>query len=213
MNIEENNWESYFYENENILKNKLDIHNELELKKYEYEIVARKNALLYLSEIKGNFDIEHLKNIHKFLFEDIYPFAGDFRLVNMGKANRASFTDYKRIEENLYDILNNIDSKLIFNANAKFLYAEALANIYYLLLEIHPFREGNGRTIREFLREYVKDRNKYLDNIEYELDFTLNEEDKILFESATKSHTRGMLVLLFNKMLKVDQKEFNKYKI
>lgn len=214
-NIIENNWESYFFDGENILRNKLNIHDEIELKKCEYEIVARKNTLLCLSEIQGNFDIEHLKYIHKILFEDIYPFAGEFRLVNMGKDNRASFTDYKSIEKNLNDILSNIDSKLIDVAYSKFLYAEALANMYYLLLEIHPFREGNGRTVREFLREYVKSRNDLNDNFYYELDFSLNDEDKIRLEEATKSDTNGYLVLLFNKMLKVKSIEnsLKKYKI
>ena len=58
--------------------------------------------------------------IHKYLFEDIYPFAGEFRIVNIGKGNRAGFTDYNRIEENLKDILSNIDDKLINNSNSKF---------------------------------------------------------------------------------------------
>ena len=187
----------------------------LNQKKCEYEIVIRKNALLYLSEIEGNFDIEHLKSIHKFLFEDIYDFAGEFRKVNMGKADRASFTDYRDIEINLNQILNNIDIKLIDRSVSKFLYAEALAEMYYLLLEIHPFREGNGRTVREFLRQYVKDRNKNIEDVDYELDFTLKKEDKELFEIATKSDTRGALVLLFNKMLKDKNKEnnLNKFKI
>ena len=206
MIIKENNWESYFYKNENILKNKLNIHDEIELKKKEYEIVTRKNIILYLSDIQGDFDIEHLKNIHKFLFEDVYPFAGKFRLVNMGKDNRASFTDYKTIEKNLKDILFDIDSKLINKAYSKFLYAEALAFMYHELLEIHPFREGNGRTVREFLRQYVSSRNKLLENIEYHLEYTLSNEEKILFENATKSHINGPLVLIFNKMLKEKSK-------
>lgn len=133
----------------------------------------------------------------------------------MGKADRASFTDYRDIEINLNQILNNIDIKLIDRSVSKFLYAEALAEMYYLLLEIHPFREGNGRTVREFLRQYVKDRNKNIEDVDYELDFTLKKEDKELFEIATKSDTRGALVLLFNKMLKDKNKEnnLNKFKI
>lgn len=133
----------------------------------------------------------------------------------MGKADRASFIDYKDIEINLKQILDNIDTKLINCAGSKFFYAEALANMYYLLLEIHPFREGNGRTVREFLRQYVKDRNKCIQDIDYELDFILNKEDKELFEIATKADTRGALVLLFNKMLKENTKEnnLNKFKI
>lgn len=207
MGIQKDNWELYFFPNEEVLKNKLDIHNKEDLKKCEYEIVARKNALLYLSQEYGNFSIEHLKGIHQYLFEDIYPFAGEFRIVNMGKGIRASFTDYERIEENLAYVLKDIDDKLVKSSGASsFLYAEALANMYRNLLDIHPFREGNGRTIREFLREYVISRNFYFDDVNYELDFNLSDEDKDLFEQATIMDTRGYLVLMFNKMLKAKPK-------
>lgn len=204
---EDERWYSYFYENEDVLINHLNIHDKNELKKKEYEIVAKKNILLYLSEHNGNFDIEHLKYIHKFLFEDIYPFAGEFRIVNMGKDDRAGFTDYNRIKENLNDILNDIDKKLVYYSSSKFFYAEALADMYYLLLEIHPFREGNGRTVREFLREYVKVKNNMNDKYYYELDFNLTDEDKVLLDEATKCDTRGYLVLLFNKILKCKERE------
>lgn len=209
---EDEKWDSYFYDGENVLKNKLDIHDNNKLKKKEYEIVAKKNVLLYLSHYNGEFDINYLRYIHRFLFEDIYYFAGNFRDVNIGKDDRASFTDYNKIEINLKEILNDLDSKLINCSYSKFLYAEALANMYYLLLEIHPFREGNGRTIREFLREYVKEKNLLNEYYNYELDFKLSKEEKILLDKATKSVTRGELVLFFNKMLKCRVKD-NKKKI
>ncbi len=204
---EDEKWDSYFYDGENVLKNKLDIHDNNKLKKKEYEIVAKKNVLLYLSQYNGEFDIDYLKYIHRFLFEDIYYFAGNFRDVNIGKDDRASFTDYNKIEINLKDIINDLDSKLINCSYSKFLYAEALANMYYLLLEIHPFREGNGRTIREFLREYVKEKNILNEYYNYELDFKLSKEEKELLDKATKSVTRGELVLFFNKMLKCRVKD------
>ena len=91
-------WKSYFYDGENVLKNKLNIHNEQELKLEEYKIVTKKNALLYLSNIEGNFDVEHLKSIHKYLFDSIYPFAGEFRTVNIAKGNKSSFADYNYID-------------------------------------------------------------------------------------------------------------------
>lgn len=207
---DEERWNSYFYDGEEVLKNKLNIHDCIELKKKEYEIVAKKNVLLYLSQYNGDFDINYLRYIHKYLFEDIYYFAGNFRDVNIGKGDRASFTDYHEIEANLKEILNDLDNKLINYSYSKFLYAEALANIYYLLLEIHPFREGNGRTIREFLREYVKEKNILNEYYNYELDFILSKDEKELLDKATKGVTRGELVLFFNKMLKCKVKDNKK---
>lgn len=208
MGIKENDWDSYFFEGEEVLKNKLDIHDAKKLKVQEYEIVTRKNALLYLSTGESDFSVDHLKWVHRYLFEDIYPFAGEYRVVNMGKDHRASFTDYREIDQNLRDILADLDEKILSQSRSDFLYAEALARVYWLLLEIHPFREGNGRTIREFMREYVVSRNKYIQECDYELDFRLSEEDKAILDSATKQSTLGYLVLVFNKLLK----RYPKYK-
>lgn len=73
------NWNNYLISGTNVLKNKLGITNEEELKEKEKSIVKRKLAYLYLQPMKGNFDIEHLQKIHKFIFNDIYAFAGELR--------------------------------------------------------------------------------------------------------------------------------------
>lgn len=209
---EKKRWDSYFFENEKVLKNKLNIHDPIELKKIEYEVVAKRNVLLCLSDEYRIFDINHLKYIHKFLFEDIYPFAGEFRNVNIGKDEKASFVDYNDIEINLNNILSDLDNKLINKSTSKFFYAEGLANIYKLLLDVHPFREGNGRTIREFLREYVKQNNDKNNEYYYELDFNLSKEEKELLDKATKSDINGYLVIIFNKMLKMKEKKLSNVK-
>lgn len=64
------NWNNYLISGTNVLKNKLGITNEEELKSKEKTIVKRKLAYLYLQPMKGNFDIEHLQKIHKFIFGD-----------------------------------------------------------------------------------------------------------------------------------------------
>ena len=52
----------------------------------EREISIIKAAVL-VDDITGNFDLAHLKNIHKFLFEDIYDWAGQIRTVDIAKGN------------------------------------------------------------------------------------------------------------------------------
>lgn len=88
MTEEDRNWNEYFIPgSENVLKNKLGIINSEELKNKESEIVFKKLIELYENPIHGNFDKKHLCDIHKYLFEDIYPFAGEYRTVFMGKGN------------------------------------------------------------------------------------------------------------------------------
>ena len=88
----------YCYENTDILKNKLNIRDKKKLYNYERKIVLAKLYILRQKEITGNFDIYHFINIHKFLFEDIYDFAGLFRTENIAKGN-FRFAEWEYIEQ------------------------------------------------------------------------------------------------------------------
>ena len=108
----------------------------------------------------------------------------------MGKGFMFGFTKVELIETSLHEILDNIDEEVIKYSSSKMFYAENLAKLYKRLIQIHPFREGNGRTTREFLREYVESRNKYFD-VDYYLDFNLSEEDLNVLEHVPKEEKYG----------------------
>lgn len=86
-------WEDYLIDDTTVLKNKLGITDSDELKQKEIEITVSKIAQLYFMGITGNFDEKYLCEIHKFIFEDIYDFAGKYREVDMRKVTL--FTPYK----------------------------------------------------------------------------------------------------------------------
>ena len=75
----------YCYPGTNTLVNKLNIKDANKLDNYEKSMVALKLMALEKKGITGNFDVAHFVGIHKFLFEDIYPFAGLFRSENIAK--------------------------------------------------------------------------------------------------------------------------------
>ena len=143
---------NYCYKNSNVLINKLDIHNEKVLQKFEAKITAAKLLALRKKGIIGNFDTQHLIDIHTYLFEDIYPFAGKFRNENIAKGV-FRFAEFEYIEPELERLLNELKSENYLEGLSKEDLTQRLA--YYLseLNVLHPFREGNGRTIREFIRE------------------------------------------------------------
>lgn len=154
---------NYCYKNSNTLINKLNIHDEKLLHKYEAKITAAKLLDLRQKGVIGNFDIAHLNNIHTYLFEDIYPFAGRFRNENIAKGV-FRFAEYEYIEPELKKLLNELkEENYLFNLSKEYL-SERLA--YYLseLNVLHPYREGNGRTIREFIRELAL-KNGYILNL------------------------------------------------
>ncbi len=77
----------YCYLDTNILKNKAEIKDFEALAKFEAVLTAFRQYMLEKKPIKGKFGIAHLKNIHKFIFQDVYPFAGKFRLEDIWKGD------------------------------------------------------------------------------------------------------------------------------
>ena len=154
-------WNSYFYPGTDVLKNKLGIMDQSELDKKEREIVDKKLSELHDKPIVGSFDLKHLCAIHKYLFDDIYDWAGEFRTVYMTRDKKHSyFASVTNIAHTLEDDL------ILLNSNYRSVssydqFIDFITDFYVSLLNIHPFREGNGRAIREFLREFVVKKSEY----------------------------------------------------
>lgn len=170
-------WNDYFYEGTNVLKNKFGIKDKKELEQKEKQITLKKLAFLEIFPINGNFDADHLKKIHRFLFDDIYYFAGELRKCTMAKTTR-NFYEPQYIKERLDETLKSMNNKVSMIMSTEG-YACFLSEVYYELMTIHPFREGNGRSVREFLREFVLSKNNSLP-FNVELDFSkMNKEDAL----------------------------------
>ena len=154
---------NYCYPNSSILINKLNIRDNKKLQVYEAKITAAKLLSLRQKGIIGNFDYLHLNSIHKYLFEDIYPFAGKFRNENISKG-LFRFAEWEYIDSELNNLLNKLKDEDYLNGLNKENLADRLAFYLSELNVLHPYREGNGRTIREFIRELAL-RNNYILNL------------------------------------------------
>ena len=86
------------YEGTSCLINKLDIRDQKQLDIMESHITLAKISVLHQNPINGNFDFEHYKAIHKFIFEDLYDWAGTPRTVDISKKG-TSFVKAENIEE------------------------------------------------------------------------------------------------------------------
>ena len=136
-----------------MIKNKLDITNEYELMKKE-ELISKKKAFdLFEKKVLDNLEIgttNSLKEIHKYLFDEIYNFAGKIRNVNISKGT-FRFTPIIYLDE----ALNNIDKM----PQSTF---EEIIEKYVEMNIAHPFREGNGRSIRIWLDLILKNKIGYV---------------------------------------------------
>lgn len=142
----------YCYPNSNVLINKLDIRDGNKLYEYEKRIVSLKLLALQMQGITGNFNMQHFISIHKYLFEDLYEFAGKFRSENIAKDN-FSFADYQYIESELKRLLEQLKKENYLQGIEKEELSKRIASYWADLNVLHPFREGNGRATREFLRQ------------------------------------------------------------
>ena len=174
---EQDAWNTYFYPNTDVFINNLGIKDNKELDKKEAEITFERLVELNENPIVGNFDSNHLIEIHKYIFQDLYPWAGKYRTVHTGK-NNSSFCDYKEIDQRLKYELNlmNEDTKNVSNID---MFKNLIADYFIVLLNIHPFRDGNGRSIREFLREFTVVKTRALNLGEYNLDWSLVSEEEL----------------------------------
>ncbi len=162
----------YCYPDSNVLINKLNIRSNKKLEKAEKMIVLAKLYDLRQNKIVGNFDKTHFINIHKYLFEDIYPFAGEFRKENIAK-DSFSFAEWEFIESELDRLLMKLKDEDFLGGLNKEDLAKKLAYYMSELNVLHPFREGNGRTIREFIRELAY-KNKYI------IDYSKTDSEEML---------------------------------
>ncbi|CCY72009.1 fic family protein [Clostridium sp. CAG:921] len=102
------------------------------------------------------------------MFEELYEFAGKYREENILKEN-FRFSQFEYIDENIKKILKKIDLEKLKSENFE-KQIEDVSEIMTDLNVLHPFREGNGRAIREFIRELLEDMGYEINffNIEYE---------------------------------------------
>ena len=163
----------YYVEKE---KNNDVDHNELECDLVSTRIVE------LLQEDNFELSIDYLKYVHKYIFQDVYEFAGEFRKVDFSKHERilnndsVAYGDHKLLEQSLdYDIT------LEKNKNYKEMnIVDVINNITDFssrIWQIHPFREGNTRTTALFIE-------KYLVSLGYNVDNTLFKDKSIYFRNA-----------------------------
>ena len=141
----------YCYPDSDVLKNKLNIQDHGELKQAEEEFVAVKQLVLLQDPIKGRFTMSHLLRIHRFLFEDVYPFAGHLRREQISKGDTL-FYPPDLIERELRRVFQEIHEREMLRETEVQAQLRNLSHVMAELNIIHPFREGNGRSIRELIR-------------------------------------------------------------
>lgn len=140
----------YCYPDSDVLINKLNIRNSEDLFNAEKELTLLRLQELQENPINGIFDFEHLKQIHQYIFQDVYEWAGKVRTVEIGKGNL--FCTTACIESYAESVFSQYYSQCVLYKDDFEQFVKVFADNYGNLNALHPFREGNGRTQREFAR-------------------------------------------------------------
>lgn len=132
-----------------VLKNKLDIRGAALLDETERGLVQSR---ILEGSPGGQFDAAHVKAIHRHLFQDLYDWAGDYRTVEIGKGGRW-FHNYQFIEQGMAEVERSIQAGDLGRGMDADQFGDYASDVIANLNYVHPFREGNGRTQVEFLRQ------------------------------------------------------------
>ena len=163
----------YCYPGTGVLQNKLGIRDDTALTIAEREITSIKLLMLYNMPAMDTFNFDALRAIHRILFEDIFAWAGNIRQGDFLSKGSSIFCRGQYIEESADTIMGNLRTENALRGLNKAAFIERMA--YYMgeINALHPFREGNGRTCREFFRQLSL-------NAHYTLDFGKTEKEALL---------------------------------
>lgn len=157
----------YFYDDVPILRNALDIKDEKTLELIEAE-QSRANMMLLYEQGFHDFTPEGLQSIHRFLFGDLYDWAGKYRIINIAKREKLLagrsvwYSNDESVPDDLATAFQYIQSQ-DWETMSRETFVSAISRCFAKIWQIHPFREGNTRTVVMMLTFFVEHYGYYMD--------------------------------------------------
>lgn len=163
-------WEAYFYPEtidpatgEGVLRNLFNERDREVLSQLEHGSASNRQVELLsgLVEIPRTFDARHLRAIHRYLFQDVYSWAGEYRTVNIFKGTPRGFADITTGEVDRY--LSEVHEMVTGEQWGRLdheEFADRAARLFAHVNQAHPFREGNGRASKVFM-EHVAEQSGF----------------------------------------------------
>ncbi len=150
----------YLYEECPVLKNKLGIKTQEELDNAEADYVVYRLKDLTLNPMLGEYNTDHLLKMHYYLFQDLYEWAGEPRVIEIYKEEdvlggmSVEYSDPFDIVKDIHFVLMDMRNKGWKDMDRKEA-ARQFSNCLARLWKVHPFREGNTRTTITFCCQFA----------------------------------------------------------
>lgn len=149
----------YTYPASHVLRNRLGITGAAALDLIERQLVTERGVEGIPA---GQFDLTHLRAIHRQLFQDVYTWAGEIRTVEIAK-NGHQFQFFRFIEMGVGDVHNRLEPADFLRGLSRDAFATFAGKIIGDVNYVHPFREGNGRTQLFYLEQLAEQAGHRLD--------------------------------------------------
>ncbi|MDR3289014.1 MAG: Fic family protein [Peptococcaceae bacterium] len=163
----------YLYPHTEILINKHNIKDEKDLAEMEAEYTSLRLKQIVENPLPGEYDFEHFCELHRWIFQDIYEWAGQPRIINIEKSEPAlgglsiEYAEFFEVKRMANTALNRMKSiawgKLTLDEKA-----EKFSGCMAELWKVHSFREGNTRTVVTFCCQFAESRGFVLDRTLFE---------------------------------------------
>ena len=160
------------YPETTVLINRFNLQTQGELDAVEAALVTAKASQWEEKPQCTTFDFAHYKAIHKYLFGELYSWAGEIRTINISKKG-TQFCPANEIEGVGKAVFERLAARQYFAGLPREAFVQELVDFYQRTNELHPFREGNGRTQRVFLAQLAQ-------NAGYRLDFACVDPDELM---------------------------------
>ena len=186
--------ELYCYPGSIVLKNKMGVRDMEQLHETERKLTMLRILELLDKPVRGAFDLKHLQAIHAYIFQDVYDWAGELRKVDIAKGNM--FCNAMFLFGQAEEIFGKLKAENYLHGLEEDGFAIRLAYYFSEINALHPFREGNGRSQREFIRCLALHNG-------YVINFVNADKDEML-EASRESFLceYGAMERLFRKCLK-----------
>lgn len=148
---EDARWDGYFYPGTQVLRNVRSIQDQNELQRWEAIITAVHAVTLDATAMPDGFGPERLSAIHRHLFQDVYPWAGEARTVTMSKGGGPAFANPEQIDDLLRQVDQVVQDAGAYRGATREEFVAPAAAIYNVVNVAHRAREGNGRTQRLYM--------------------------------------------------------------
>lgn len=157
-----NDGDPYLDNRTGILRNRLGIEDQTALDKAESSLSFLQSAKLREQPVAGKFDLIHLQEIHRRLFGDIYDWAGEIRQGEIQKGD-TMFARHLMIGSAAKKLFEQLARERHLRDLDADEFSQRAAHYLGEINVLHPFREGNGRTQREFIGQLAREAGHDID--------------------------------------------------